>query len=111
MRNQTPPVAGRKPTKQHGGPAGKANGQNSRASGVQGEGDYAAARRYQKDTDRFIESGKVDGAARRAQPRTTGEASELKRAEAVGRARSRGEDPQDEFAARGTQRARRPHSH
>jgi hypothetical protein len=111
MRNQTPPVAGRKPTKQHDGPAGKANGRNSRTNGVQGEGDYAAARRYQHDTDRFIESGKVDGAARRARPRTAGESNDLQRAEDVGRARSRGEDPHDEFAARETPRARRPRSH
>lgn len=32
----------------------------------QGEGDRESARRYNKDTQEFVESGKVDEAARRA---------------------------------------------
>ena len=111
MRNHSSPVAGRKPAKKQARPAGKTNSKEPPANGVQGEGDYAAARRYQQDTQRFVAAGKVDGAARRARPRTPGESNGLQRAEAVGRARSRGEDPRDEFAARETPRARRPRPH
>ena len=66
---------------------------------VQGEGDYAAARRYRQDTERFIEQGKVKAAAARAQPADAREAQSLQQAEEIGRARARGEDEHDEFTA------------
>ena len=60
---------------------------------VQGEGDYEAARRYDKAAREFAESGKVDDAARKAEPANPAEAAELERAEEAGKARAKGEDP------------------
>lgn len=60
---------------------------------VQGEGDHEAARRYDKAAHDFAESGQVDEAARKAEPRTPAEAEALKQAEAAGKARAKGEDP------------------
>lgn len=62
------------------------------APDVQGEGNYDAARRYDKDASDFAKSGKVDEAARAAQPRDAKEAEELRRAEQAGRSHSKGED-------------------
>lgn len=59
---------------------------------VQGEGDYKSARRYDEETRQFVEAGKVDPAARAAEPSDEAEADEMLRAEEKGRARSKGED-------------------
>jgi hypothetical protein len=61
---------------------------------VQGEGDYDAARRYDKATTDFANSGKVDEAARDAKPTSPAEADELRRAENEGKSHAKGEDPQ-----------------
>lgn len=61
-------------------------------SKVQGEGDYEAARRYDKAAHEFAESGKVEEAARDARPKTPEEAEALSRAERAGKAHSKGED-------------------
>ena len=60
---------------------------------VQGEGDYEAARRYDKAAHDFAESGKVEDAARQARPTSPEEADELRRAEREGKSHSKGEDP------------------
>ncbi len=60
---------------------------------VQGEGDYKAARRYDKAAQEFAESGKVDDAAREAAPDDARQAEELKRAEREGLSHAKGEDP------------------
>ncbi|MBC7956003.1 MAG: hypothetical protein H7Y33_09065 [Cytophagales bacterium] len=62
---------------------------------VQGEGDYEAARRYDKSAQDFAQSGKVDEAARKAKPNDPKEAEALKKAEEIGKSRSKGEDPGD----------------
>jgi len=59
---------------------------------IQGEGNYDATRRYDKAASDFAKSGKVDEAARAAQPRDAKEAEQLQRAEQAGRSRSKGED-------------------
>ncbi len=59
---------------------------------VQGEGDYNAARRYDKATREFAESGKVEPAAHDAAPGSAEEAEEMKRAEETGKSHSKGED-------------------
>jgi hypothetical protein len=66
---------------------------HDRHSRVQGEGDYDAARRFDKAERAFVSSGKVRDAARRAQPRDAEEAEELARAEAIGRSHAKDEDP------------------
>ena len=60
---------------------------------VQGEGDYDAARRYDKAAREFAESGKVEEAARDARPTSPQEAEELARAEREGKSHAKGEDP------------------
>ena len=61
---------------------------------VQGEGDYDAARRYDKATREFVESGKVEPAAHDAAPGSAQEAEEMQQAEETGKSHSKakGED-------------------
>jgi hypothetical protein len=67
---------------------GKGNGK-----GEYGEGNYKASREYNEATKEFVESGRVEDAARKAQPANAAEAAEMQRAEAKGRERAREEDP------------------
>jgi hypothetical protein len=59
----------------------------------QGEGNVEAARRYNDDQKRFVESGAVHDAAKRAKPATDAEAGEMLAAEQKGRTKAKGEDP------------------
>ncbi|MEO6897222.1 MAG: hypothetical protein ABI218_11325 [Caldimonas sp.] len=74
---------------------GKNQDQNHGKDAVQGEGDYDAARRYDKAAREFAESGKVEPAARDAAPGSPAEAKDLERAEAEGKSHSKGEGPLD----------------
>ena len=58
---------------------------------VQGEGDYEAARRYDKAAREFAESGRVEPAAHDAAPESAAEAEAMKRAEEIGKSHSKGE--------------------
>ncbi len=60
---------------------------------LQGEGNYAAARRYDKAAQKFAKSGQVDEAARAARPESPDEAEAMHRAELAGKSHSKGEDP------------------
>lgn len=51
---------------------------------VQGEGDYKSNRTYVKSAESFVQSGKVDEAARKAKPESAQEAEALRRAEKEG---------------------------
>ena len=62
-------------------------------SGIQGEGDKESAKRYNKDTQEFVESGKVDEAARRA---GDADREELEQAEREGESRAKELDPEEE---------------
>jgi len=59
---------------------------------VQGEGDYQSAKKFDDDEAAFVRSGRVDQAARDAEPKSQVEADEMKKAEEAGKSRSRGED-------------------
>ena len=59
--------------------------------GVQGEGNYAAARAFNDAEREFVASGKVAAAARAAAPRTEAERLAMVEAETVGKARAAGE--------------------
>lgn len=59
---------------------------------VQGEGDYASAKKFDDDEAAFVKSGRVDQAARDAEPKSQAEADEMKKAEEAGKSRSRGEE-------------------
>ena len=65
----------------------------SKPKQVQGEGNYEAAREYNKAQRKFVSSGKVDAAARKAKPKSEAEAQEMRRAEEAGRSRAKEEDP------------------
>ena len=61
---------------------------------VEGEGSYTATRAYNKDTEDFIKSGKVEQAAQAAAQAVQGaEREDLEKAEAAGKSHSHGEDP------------------
>ena len=60
---------------------------------VHGEGNYQASRDYNERTKRFIESGKVDEAARAAEPGSEAEAVQMAAAEAEGKRHAKEEDP------------------
>lgn len=59
----------------------------------QGEGDKESARRYNEAQQEFVHSSRGREAIEDAGDLSDGEAREGERAEAEGRARSRGEDP------------------
>ena len=65
----------------------------SKPKQVQGEGNYEAAQQYNEAQRKFVNSGKVDAAARKARPKSEAEAQEMKRAEEVGRSHAKEEDP------------------
>jgi hypothetical protein len=65
-----------------------------------GEGNYKASRQYNQATKQFVDSGRVEEAAREAQPDSEQEAMEMANAEAEGRRRAKEEDP---ALRRGTQ--------
>jgi hypothetical protein len=56
---------------------------------MQGEGNYTAARRHRKSAEDFVESGKVDRAAREAAPENEKQERELRDAEKAGKAHAR----------------------
>ena len=60
---------------------------------VHGEGNYEAAREYDEQLKRHIDSADTEAEARRAAPRDEAEAEALKRAETKGKRRLKEEDP------------------
>ena len=76
-------------------------------SKVQGEGNYEAAKEYDDAQRKFVQSGKVDAAARAAKPKSPAEAEEMKRAEEAGRSHAKEEDPAVR-AASGGSKTRKP---
>jgi len=59
-------------------------------STVQGEGDYASARKYNEKTQAFAQSGKVEQAAQEAAPRNAQERDDMRKAESEGRSHAKG---------------------
>lgn len=64
---------------------------SSSKSQVQGEGDYDSARKYNADTREFIDSGRVEQAARDAAPRNADERQAMRKAEEEGRSHAKGQ--------------------
>jgi len=60
---------------------------------VHGEGNYAASKQYNEATRDYTQSGRVDGAARAAAPKSDADAREMDAAEAEGKRHAKGEDP------------------
>lgn len=65
--------------------------QSSRGGENQGEGDRKSAERYNKATQEFVKSGKVDEAAKKAADQ---DPKEAERAEKAGREHLKEEDPE-----------------
>ena len=61
---------------------------------VEGEGSYSGTRDYNERTKRFVESGKVEKAARDAEPKSEEERQAMREAERIGKERAKGEDPE-----------------
>ena len=57
----------------------------SRADGIQGEGNYESGRAFNEAERKFVESGKVPAAARAAAPKSEAERQELLAAEREGK--------------------------
>ena len=77
----------------------------SKPNEVQGEGNYKAAKDYNEC--KFVKSGKVDAADRKAKPKSDAEVEEMKRAEQVGRSHAKEEDPAIKRSG-GRQSSRKP---
>ena len=60
---------------------------------VEGEGSYSGTKDYNQRTKKFIDAGKVDEAAREAEPKNKEEEHGMQKAERIGRERAKGEDP------------------
>ena len=60
---------------------------------VEGEGSYSGTKDYNERQRKFMESGKVDDAARKAPPKSEGEKNEMQKAERLGKEHIKGEDP------------------
>lgn len=84
-------------------------------SKVQGEGDYASAEKYNKDTRDFVQSGKVEQAAKDSAPRNAQEEAEMRKAEAEGREHAKGGQggakPEKNVAGRGAPNEQPPQEH
>jgi hypothetical protein len=60
---------------------------------VEGEGSYSGSKDYNKRTQKFVDSGKVDEAAKKAAPKSEQEAREMQKAERAGKQHIKEEDP------------------
>ena len=60
---------------------------------VEGEGSYSGTKDYNERQRKFVESGKVEDAAREAQPGNESEKHEMQKAERIGKEHAKGEDP------------------
>ena len=60
---------------------------------IEGEGSYTGSKDYNRRTEKFVESGKVDEAARASKPQSEEEARQMSEAERAGKQHARGEDP------------------
>ena len=79
----------RKEQQRNSNPAGA---QQQPKEGVEGEGSYKGSKDYNERTQRFVDSGKVEDAARAAKPKSEEEAHQMQKAERIGKQHSKGED-------------------
>lgn len=78
------------PTANPGTPASTApDAQPADDPALQGEGNYAAARRHRESVEQFIDAGKVQSAAENAAPADAAETEELRAAEEEGQSHAK----------------------
>ena len=56
---------------------------------VEGEGSYSGSKDYNERTKKFVDSGKVEQAAKDAKPRSEQEAHEMQKAERIGKQKAK----------------------
>lgn len=56
---------------------------------VEGEGSYSGTKDYNQRTKKFVESGKVEEAARDAEPKSEEEKHAMQKAERIGKQRAK----------------------
>jgi hypothetical protein len=56
---------------------------------VEGEGSYSGTKDYNKRTEKFVKSGKVEQAAEDAKPDSEQEADEMQKAERIGKQKAK----------------------
>jgi len=74
----------------------KHDSSKSRSPKVQGEGDYASAKKYNEESSAFAHSGKVEQAAKKAAPRNAQEKSEMQHAESEGHSHAKNQEEKGE---------------
>jgi hypothetical protein len=57
--------------------------------GVEGEGSYSGTKDYSERTEKFIKSGKVDKAAKDAEPQSEEEKHAMQKAERIGKQKAK----------------------
>lgn len=57
--------------------------------GVEGEGSYSGTKDYNQRTQKFIDSGKVEDAARKSEPKSEEEKHAMQKAERIGRSHAK----------------------
>jgi hypothetical protein len=57
--------------------------------GVEGEGSYSGTRDYNERTEKFVKSGKVNKAAKDAEPKSEEEKHAMQKAERIGKQRAK----------------------
>jgi hypothetical protein len=57
--------------------------------GVEGEGSYSGTKDYNERTEKFVKSGKVNKAAKDAEPKSEEEKHAMQKAERIGRQRAK----------------------
>ena len=77
---------------QHGSPS-QQDARQPTQQNVYGEGNYAASKQYNDAARKFAKSGRVESAARAAEPQSDADALQMAAAEAEGKRHARGEDP------------------
>ena len=56
---------------------------------VEGEGSYSGTKDYNRRTEKFVKSGKVEEAAENAKPQSEQEAHEMQKAERTGKQKAK----------------------
>lgn len=78
-------------------------------SKVQGEGDYESARRYDEETQRFVEEKTKDGKSLKGDASKASDKLTPEEQEALSRAKSGSEDKRDADALREAEQRRKDH--
>jgi hypothetical protein len=65
----------------------------NRKDKVEGEGSYSASKDYNERTKKFVDAGKVEQAARDAEPKSEEEVHAMQKAERIGKKHAKEEDP------------------